>query len=278
MTKKVTEKSPVERNRALRLRRKPEALRTPEERSWLAQYDSSKRSKVRPGIASRRVDAVTVEDLADQAAELDAQASGADFVIESVPPGGGPAAAPPAASSPPPAEPSSSPPEPVVVDVPAPPPPAAEPTPLKPETAGMLDARKAALTSLMSIAASSFEEAHKDIETTMGRPWMLPVSYWREIWLPLTVEVTNRYLPDWVSGPLVDGVAVGMPPFALMRAAGQLRKAGYQLGVPGKPGQGAQQAAALPVAAGTAPPSSPPPRRTVDQAAIAQLFPPKAAA
>lgn len=130
-------------------------------------------------------------------------------------------------------------------------------------------ARYDALVMIFGQVAEGFEELQVKIERTMqGEKWVMPREFWKGPWLTMTVGLFNRYLPEWMSGPIVEGVTVVMPPVALVRAANQLEKAGYTLGVPGEPGRGAglavaaQKAAQAPQAAPGAPepprPAEPP--------------------
>jgi hypothetical protein len=99
-------------------------------------------------------------------------------------------------------------------------------------------ARRAALDMIFGQVAVGLTELHDKVETTMQQPWVFPRAFWKEAWLPMCTDLFNRYLPDWMSGPIVEGVAVALPPVGLIRGARALEAAGYKLGEPGQPGRG----------------------------------------
>jgi hypothetical protein len=232
-----------QRNKAMKIRARLKAGKPvkDEQRAWLAEYDRAKGAggkvpetaggapvtpPVPPGPSPGALPTVDLSSLFRQAAaELPSTAPAAP---EADPP---PAPATPAPATPGPAQ--------------APPTPSglgsspSSPAPLA--SAGMsplaLEARAKALRLIIGIAADAFEEYQGAIEETMGRPWILPRTWWKEEWLPLFVSVANAHLPPSVSGLIVEGTAVAMPPAALMRAGHRLRKDGYQVGVRGEPGR-----------------------------------------
>jgi hypothetical protein len=99
-------------------------------------------------------------------------------------------------------------------------------------------AREASLRAIFGPVARGFSDLQSKVEATIGESWAFERAFWLEAWLPMTVGLFNRYLPEWASGPLVEGVAVSMPPIALISAARKLEKAGYKLGERGEPGRG----------------------------------------
>ena len=130
-------------------------------------------------------------------------------------------------------------------------------------------ARKEALEMVVGQVAVAFEELHAKVETTMQghTPFAFPVTFWHGPWTVMTVGMLNRYLPDWMSGIVVEGVAVGLPPAIVFNVAHKLEKAGYELGVPGEPGRGRSR----PVA--QAAPDAPQPRQAPSEPAPAPSVP-----
>lgn len=121
-------------------------------------------------------------------------------------------------------------------------------------------ARHDALVMIFDQVADGFEQLHLGVEKTMqGQKWALPVTFWKGPWLTMAVGLFNRYLPEWMSGPIVEGVTVVMPPVSLIRAAQALEKAGYTIGVPGEPGRGKALGAAPSPAKAPEPPPAPKP-------------------
>jgi len=253
----------LHRQRASRWRKKRDQLQQPE-LAWLDAYDAActpRRKTAReafppPAAPPANLEAVSTSMSFDATTVIPEK----PLEVKAAPP---PEAAPPAPAPAPALEGGAVELAPAAAagDVPT--------TALTPE---VLAARAAALKMVYGMAADGFEELHEKIEATMQRQWILPRAYWREAWLPLIVEVTNRYLPDWVSGPLIDGVAVGAPPVALIRAARRLEKAGYRLGEPGEAGRAVATAATTSPAAPaterrTPTPPAPTPAR-VDPAAM----------
>jgi len=125
-------------------------------------------------------------------------------------------------------------------------------------------AREASLRAIFGPVARGFADLQGKVETTIGDSWAFDRSFWQDAWLPMTIGLFNRYMPEWMSGPLVEGVAVVMPPVSLVSAARKLEKAGYKLGEKGEPGRGrglGQGASKAPAAPETPPPKpdAPPP-------------------
>lgn len=133
-------------------------------------------------------------------------------------------------------------------------------------------ARKEALDMVVGQIAVAFEELHVGVETTMqsSKVFAFPREFWQGSWKVMTVGMLNRYLPDWMSGLLVEGVAVGLPPAIVFNVAHKLEKAGYQLGVPGEPGRARGRSVAQ------AAPEAPQPRQAPSEPAPAPSPPTEA--
>jgi hypothetical protein len=266
------------RRKALRIREKRNKA-TAQELDWLCRFDLAKSGATvtleSPAAAPTAADAPTEAKPDEVGAPEEPGAFSAPLTARAVTSSSAePAPVPGLAPAPSAKVAPSAPPRPTLAASPAPVPAAGSaPKPVDESlfvvaSPAIQAARYDALVMIFSQVADGFEELQVKIETTMqGQKWVMPREFWRGPWLTMTVGLFNRYLPEWMSGPIVEGVTVVMPPVALVRAAYALEKAGYVVGEPGEPGRGKGLAVAAQKAA-SAPPKAPEPPKAPDTAPV----------
>jgi len=241
--------NPKEKNHQRKRRRIAEKGRKANqtELNWAAKYDAAKDAEPaaaspppEPAAAPPQVVVPAVEDMSttttitSSAPIPAAQAVAASSAKPMPVPALAPTSAPGAKVVPP----STSPPR----SSPNPPPAAGAAAPSEdafPQASLAVQAQRAAsLRMIWKLVAEGLTDLQRKVETTMrGEKWALPITFWETEWLDLAVNVSNRYLPDSVSGLVVEGSTIVLPPVLLFRSASKLEKAGYELGVEGTPGQ-----------------------------------------